>query len=170
MFSTAHHSTWMALALSPVVENLFTPLLWSLFYILCRLSSPCAGVSSGPPPHPLYLFSHGLLPGDLFASKAVTSTLSGGSQICLDRPPSVESTPCIHSASPPGCPAVTANQTSAKRDPQGSSLTWPSFHTSPTKINIHWAQDQKHLSYPWHTHTPKLTTSNLQSSPVHCSS
>lgn len=147
----------MALALSSVVKCLFT-----LFSGLCSISFancplPCAGVFQGPLLNP-YLFSHGLLPGDLLHPRLWRAPLSGSSETSLGRPPLCGShrVSILHLH-------LDVPQTKHLQNGTHSltSLIWPSFHTSPTKINIHWAQDQEHLSHPWHTHTPKLTTSNL---------
>ena len=122
--------------LVPCGEKLVHSLLWSLFYILCKLSSPMCWGLPGPPPHPLPLFSWFASRRPL-ASKAVTSTLSGGSEVCLGRPPLCGphhvSILHLHRDVP------QSQQTKHLQNGTHSltSLTWPSFHTSPTKINIH---------------------------------
>ena len=99
-------------------EMLVHSRLWSLlFYILCKLSSSMCWGLLGPPPQPLPLFSWFSSRRSL-ASKAVMSTPNWRLRDLPWQTSPLWSTPCIHSACPPGCPTVTSNQTSAKWDPQ----------------------------------------------------
>ena len=113
MLFRSHHFHLDGSGLVLCGEMLVHSLLWSLFYILCKLSSPMCWGLPGPPPQPLSLFSWFASRRPL-ASKAVMSTPKWQLRDLPWQTSPLWFTPCIHSASPPGCPS---NQTSAKRDP-----------------------------------------------------